>query len=305
MTTAARSCQACGTELPARATGRPATYCSTSCRQGAHRAKQRARASAERAAAAREAMARDLEEALGMLHKAAGLLAEPRRAAEAEVARTVAEGGKGWHAGVPSGWEGDVAELAEIAARRARTVVEQLREHARAAVEHRQALPVAGIRRAPAARRRDDETPGGPSSTGAAPSVASTAAEDLATKPAPVDGRGGELADVDAADVADVDLVDRDMLFDAVADVVAELDPQRSDLPHEVEAALAAPAGQLATVFADQFGDGPIEGMLAAVRRLLRAAGPVLDQPGIPDSLIGVLAELEAAAPPRIPGQQP
>jgi hypothetical protein len=272
-TTTARSCPTCGAELPARSTGRPATYCSTSCRQSAHRARQRAQATAARGAEARADMTLNLECALAELQAARDALAEPLDTAPA---------GADWQAPVPTGWESNVAELAAAAARHATTVADRLREHARAAADHRQAVAVAGIRRMPAARRRADETP---AATGAAPSVVNTAAEDLATQPVPVDDAGAGAE------------VDRDALFDAIEDVVYELDATGAGhlLPADVAEALTAPADALADVFAEASGDGPIDGLLAAAGTLLTAAALVVDHEGVPERARAALTALADA----------
>ncbi|MCO5974841.1 hypothetical protein [Actinoallomurus soli] len=78
-----RICPSCDGEVPQRTTGRPATYCSTACRQAAHRAKARARTAIERAAEARAGAARDIEHALAVLHQARDALAVPLPAGQA------------------------------------------------------------------------------------------------------------------------------------------------------------------------------------------------------------------------------
>lgn len=76
-------CLACGTTLPRRATGRPATYCSTAHRQAVHRARKRAQAAAERAAILR-ASARNKAKTLNELlaGELQAILEEPIRCAE-------------------------------------------------------------------------------------------------------------------------------------------------------------------------------------------------------------------------------
>ena len=142
---------ACGGELPARQTGRPATYCSTRCRQAAHRARQRAAAAVQHTTWMRASISRDVDRALEVLQQVRGLLAAPIRDAERTTAATAAAGGEDWRAAPPTGWETLIEEKATRAARYASSLAGYAREHARSAAEHRQALPAAGK---PAGKRR-------------------------------------------------------------------------------------------------------------------------------------------------------
>lgn len=226
-----RICPSCDGTLPHRSTGRPAVYCSQQCRQAAHRARQRARTAAEHAAWVRAAMVRELDHAAQVLQQARALLDGPL--AEAEHAIAAAEG-EPWHVVPPTGWEERAGELAAIAGRCARSAESYLREHRQTVSEQARALRVAGIRRAPAEPRGDDETPRG--------SVATADAAAAATKPAG--------ADVDREPDRDAVFAVVEDLVDAVDDVAAEGGPLMS--------AVADPYARLADVWAAQAGDGPI-----------------------------------------------
>lgn len=267
-----RLCPSCGAELVARRTGRPPTYCSKACRQAAHRARGRAEGAADHATWLRARMVWDLDEALQALSEARALLADgpvrehPHRMAAA----LAAAGGEDWHAGPPTGWEPPVQELVAAAGRQVHRVESYVREHARAAAEHEQAMRIAGIRRAPAPVLEGDETPAG--------NVAAAEAEALATKPG--DGEGGE--------------VDRDEAFDAVEDLLMAVDattPAGNELPAALGDAVAAPAGRLAEAWSEQDGAGPLDELAAAALAVVAAARPYEEAWPLPLSAAVVAVE--------------
>jgi hypothetical protein len=174
----------CGAELPRRATGRPALHCSTRCRQSANRAKQRARNGAEHAGRLRAGSARDVEQLQRLVFELDGLVDKPIGAADKEQALLSLTGAQAWQIAPPTGWEEQVAEVASRLARIADGIAEAARAHARATVEHGQALTAAGIPQVE------------PSATVETGSVASTTAAAATTKPAT--GSGDGEADHDA-----------------------------------------------------------------------------------------------------------
>jgi hypothetical protein len=142
--------------------------------------------------------------------------------------------------------------------------VEKIRDHRRAAAEHTQALRIAGIRHAPAAAQRDDETRA---------SVAAAAASADATKPGAVD-------------------VDRDAVFTAIGDLVEVVDDVAA-AGGPLMVALADPLAHLTDVWADQTGDGPITELVEAARSVVDAAQP--HAPSWPPALAAAAMDVRAA----------
>jgi hypothetical protein len=222
------TCPVCRAEMPLQHAGRPSTYCSKRCRQGAHRAKQRARAAVTTAVALREAMDRDLSTLENLARGMDRLLADAIATEAGPRAAAIVEHGLGktnaWQADLVTGWEQDLADRADHAARLAAQVARAAREHARAVAEHRQALTAGGI-------GRIELRPRGKAS------VATTAAATATTKPGP-DG------DADG---------DRDEVIDAIEDLIIATDittSAGSQLSDDLSDAVTEPAARLAELFA-------------------------------------------------------
>jgi hypothetical protein len=187
--TSAPACPACGGPLAAPATGRPPVWCSTSCRQRAHKA----RAAASRHAADADWARGQLADAIAEAGRLAGQLAAAWR-------QVPAQGSPGEHgqavADAPE-WEAAIAAAAaglEHAARHAATMAGQ---HARYADSCRAARATAGLRHPDPPPSSGDETLAG--------SVAPGQLAAAATKAAVPD--------------------DPDALFDAAEDVIARAHP--------------------------------------------------------------------------------
>jgi hypothetical protein len=151
--TGAPACPACGGPLVTPATGRRPVWCSTACRQRAHKA----RAAADRYAA-------DADWARGQVAAAVAEVGTFARQLAAAWQQVPAPGAPGEHgqavAGAPA-WETAIAAAAarlEHAARHAATLAGQ---HARYADGCRAARATAGLRHPEASTSSSDETPGG------------------------------------------------------------------------------------------------------------------------------------------------
>lgn len=262
------ACPVCGDELPDRTgrPGRPAAWCSKSCRQAAHRARR----SVERAVAEASAVSSriaadgygDVEGAGRFLQEAVLTMCETT-AVDTETA--LGEEGR---------WEPGVADAARRLARAALAVADLADRHAAVAADYRRAR--ATFRRPEVLTLARDKNPRG--------SVASTAAEALTTKPGPGNvaaaAAGADAtkpaAPAHAADV--VDALDVDELFESVEDVledVRDADGIPQDVLQDVDGvpgmSFAAALDALAAAHAGASGDGPHGELVAAAAAVVRA----------------------------------
>ncbi|CNF63250.1 Uncharacterised protein [Mycobacterium tuberculosis] len=277
------SCPVCGGPVPDRTglPGRRVAWCSKACRQAAWRARRAATQAAEAARQVAEqvpAARRDLANIGGALQAALD------RMPDAAV-RPGASGGRDADTDVAapvSGWESDIAGWARRLAAAATRLAELADAHTSHVADHRRAAAV--IRRPPASRDRDDESPVAPP----AGIVATTAAEASETNhPA------APAAPAAAA-------IDTDDLFDAVEDVLDVRDVP--GIPQDVlQDAADVPAGLVGTSFADALdalaavhqaatGDGPVDDLAAAAAAVVRARPPYL--PARADAAVTRLQEV-------------
>ncbi|MGI5208941.1 hypothetical protein ACQEU6_46185 [Spirillospora sp. CA-108201] len=245
--------------------GRRTTWCSKACRQRAWRA----RTAADRA----ECAAADLSDRI-----AGGGYGDVQDAARALGQAVIAMCDPGdvgaLEDALMSGhrWEGDVAGAARRLAAAATRVAELADAHAAHVADYRRARAV--VRRAPASRGRDDESPGG--------IVANTAAKASATN----------HGDTPAADT-----IDADDLFDAVEDVLTDVRdapgvPQDvlQDVPGVPGPSFADALEALAAAHAAASGDGPHDELAAAAAAVVRARPPYL--PARADAAVKRLQEV-------------
>jgi hypothetical protein len=187
--TSAPACPGCGGPLVIPATGRRPVWCSTACRQRAHKA----RAAADRHAADAGWARGQVADAVATAVRLAGQLA----AAWQQVPAPGPPGEHGQAVADAPGWETAIAAAAaglEHAAHGAEIMAIQ---HSRSAAACRTARAAAGLRRPEASASSSDETPAG--------SVTWNQLAAAATKATALD--------------------DPDALFDAVDDVIARAHP--------------------------------------------------------------------------------
>ncbi|MER6175676.1 hypothetical protein [Streptosporangium sp. NPDC001681] len=129
------ACPVCANPITPARTGRPARYCSTPCRQAAHRARRRAEATLQQAAWQRRQLARDIER---LAVVAAELVEAEHRLVDVDQANGETS------IDPATGWEAHLAELATNVSRLASTIAGTARGHAANAADYRQAAAVTG-----------------------------------------------------------------------------------------------------------------------------------------------------------------
>ncbi len=173
-TSTTTACPVCGGVIAQAATGRPARYCGTPCRQAAHRARRRVGEAETQAAWLRGRLVDELDRLRTLSAELEAALTAVTSPAQDDdqnddvtALQDVLEGlelpeppqdGRGRDDGLPTGWEPSVSDLARRLATLASTIASDARQHQAAVREWEYAARTAGIRRAPAAASSGDET---------------------------------------------------------------------------------------------------------------------------------------------------